>query len=58
MVENELDLKIKCRRSNRGEFILDYFFKFCEEHCIKREFSIAKTPQQNGVEERINRTIK
>lgn len=51
LVENELDLKIKCLRSNRGgEFILDKFFYFCEQHGIKRQFSIAKTLQQNGVE--------
>ena len=31
LVENELDLKIKCLRSDRGgEFISDNFFNFCE----------------------------
>uniref|UniRef100_A0A2N9HC61 Integrase catalytic domain-containing protein n=1 Tax=Fagus sylvatica TaxID=28930 RepID=A0A2N9HC61_FAGSY len=32
-------------------------FKFCEEHGIKRHFTVRKTPQQNGVAERLNRTI-
>uniref|UniRef100_A0A2N9EER7 CCHC-type domain-containing protein n=1 Tax=Fagus sylvatica TaxID=28930 RepID=A0A2N9EER7_FAGSY len=31
--------------------------EFCEEHGIKRHFTVRKTPQQNGVAERLNRTI-
>ena len=31
--------------------------KFCEEHRIKRHFTVWRTPQQNGVAERMNRTI-
>ncbi|GJR89414.1 retrovirus-related pol polyprotein from transposon TNT 1-94 [Tanacetum coccineum] len=31
--------------------------EFCEQKDIKREFSVAKTPQQNGVAERRNRTL-
>ena len=34
------------------------FSIFCEKHCIKRQFSIAKTPQQNGVAEITNKTIQ
>nr|GFB50682.1 ribonuclease H-like domain-containing protein [Tanacetum cinerariifolium]GFB50741.1 ribonuclease H-like domain-containing protein [Tanacetum cinerariifolium] len=30
---------------------------FCEDKGIKREYSVAKTPQQNGVVERRNRTL-
>ena len=30
---------------------------FCANKGIKREFSIARTPQQNGVAERKNRTL-
>ncbi|GJU68982.1 putative ribonuclease H-like domain-containing protein, partial [Tanacetum coccineum] len=30
---------------------------FCEKKGIKREFSVARTPQQNGVAERRNRTL-
>jgi len=37
LVGNELDLKIKCLRSDRGgEFISDEFLDFCEQHGIKR----------------------
>ncbi|GJS15930.1 ribonuclease H-like domain-containing protein [Tanacetum coccineum] len=31
--------------------------QFCEMKGIKREFSVARTPQQNGVTERKNRTL-
>ena len=59
MAENELDRKIKCLKSDRGgEFTSDEFFDFCEQHGIKRQFSTAGTPQQNGVVERMNRTVQ
>nr|GEV10784.1 putative ribonuclease H-like domain-containing protein [Tanacetum cinerariifolium] len=31
--------------------------QFCQMKGIKREFSVARTPQQNGVAERKNRTL-
>ncbi|GKD32561.1 putative ribonuclease H-like domain-containing protein, partial [Tanacetum coccineum] len=31
--------------------------EFCREKGIKREYSVARTPQQNGVAERKNRTL-
>ncbi|GJW80005.1 putative ribonuclease H-like domain-containing protein [Tanacetum coccineum] len=31
--------------------------EFCEKKGIKREYSVARTPQQNGVAERRNRTL-
>eukprot|EP00253_Pinus_taeda_P032353 PITA_32353 len=59
LVENKSDRKIKCLRFDRGEeFTSDEFFDFCEEHGIRREFSTARTPQQNGVVERMNRTVQ
>jgi hypothetical protein len=58
MVEIETKLKIKCLRSNDGgEFSSKEFMEFCSEHGIKRQFSVAKTPQQNRVVERKNKTI-
>lgn len=58
-VENEVDRKINCLRSNRGAvFILDEFNDFCEKHGIIRQLCTPRTPQQNGVIERMNRTIQ
>jgi transposase InsO family protein len=59
LVENETDLKIKCLRSNKGgEFTFYEFDEFCENHGIKRHFSIASTPNQNGVVERKNKIVQ
>ena len=59
MVENETHVKIKCLRlDNGGEFTSNEFNEFCEIHGIKIQFSAAKTPQQNGVVERKNRTVQ
>jgi hypothetical protein len=49
MVENEMDSKIKCLRSKNGEFTSNELMDFCRKHGIKRQFSIARTPQYNGV---------
>jgi transposase InsO family protein len=59
MVENKMDSKIKCLRcDNGGEFTSKEFMDYCISHGIKRQFSIARTPQQNGVVERKNRTVQ
>jgi transposase InsO family protein len=59
MVENEMDSKIKCLRSdNGGEFTLKEFMDYCNKHGIKRQFFVARTPQQNGFVERKNKTIQ
>ncbi|GJX89634.1 ribonuclease H-like domain-containing protein [Tanacetum coccineum] len=42
---------------NGIEFKSSIMNQFCEMKGIKREFSIAKTPQQNGVAKRKNRTL-
>ena len=36
---------------------MNEFLDFCEEHGIRREFSTARTPQQNVVE-RMNKTVQ
>ena len=57
LVENESDRKIKWLRFDRGgEFTLDEFFDFCQQHGIKKQFSTGRNPQQNGVVERMNKT--
>ncbi|GKA15049.1 retrovirus-related pol polyprotein from transposon TNT 1-94 [Tanacetum coccineum] len=57
-VENLIDQRVKVIRcGNETEFKNKEMNKFCERKGIKREFSIARTPQQNGVAERKNRTL-
>ncbi|GJV59837.1 putative ribonuclease H-like domain-containing protein [Tanacetum coccineum] len=57
-IENQLDHKVKVIRSDNGtEFKNSVMNQFCELKGIKREFSVARTPQQNGVVERKNRTL-
>ncbi|GKB54535.1 putative ribonuclease H-like domain-containing protein [Tanacetum coccineum] len=56
--KNQLDHKVKVIRSDNGtEFKNSIMNQFCEMNGIKREFCIARTPQQNGVAERKNRTL-
>ena len=58
MVENETGLKIKKLRSdNGGEYDDTGFKKFCYENGIRLERTVQGTPQQNGVAERMNRTL-
>ena len=58
MVENEMGSRIKCLRSdNGGEFTSKEFMDYYNNHGIKRQFSIARTPQHNGFFERKNMTI-
>jgi transposase InsO family protein len=46
MVENEMDSRIKCLRSdNVGEFTSKEFMDYFSNHGIKIKFSIARTPQ-------------
>ncbi|GJU23867.1 putative ribonuclease H-like domain-containing protein [Tanacetum coccineum] len=57
-IENLLDHKVKVIRCDNGtEFKNSIMNRFCEMKGVKREFSIARTPQQNGVAERKNRTL-
>ncbi|GJX53356.1 putative ribonuclease H-like domain-containing protein [Tanacetum coccineum] len=57
-IENLVDKKVKIIRSDNGtEFKNKVMDDFCREKGIKREYSIARTPQQNSVAERRNRTL-
>ncbi|KAE8705427.1 Endomembrane protein 70 protein family isoform 1 [Hibiscus syriacus] len=58
MVENEIGLKVKRLRSdNGGEYKNKRFRNFCANNGIKMETTVPMTPQQNGVAERMNRTL-
>ncbi|GJW94311.1 putative ribonuclease H-like domain-containing protein [Tanacetum coccineum] len=57
-IENLVDKKVKIIRCDNGtEFKNKVMDDFCREKGIRREYSVARTPQQNGVAERRNRTL-
>ncbi|GKA08113.1 putative ribonuclease H-like domain-containing protein [Tanacetum coccineum] len=57
-IENLVDKKVKVIRCDNGtEFKNSVMNDFCAMKGIRREFSVARTPQQNGVAKRINRTL-
>nr|GEV61173.1 hypothetical protein [Tanacetum cinerariifolium] len=57
-LKNQLSLKVKVIKSDNGtEFKNNNLNQFYRMNGIKREFSIPRTPQQNGIAERKNRTL-
>ncbi|GJV42557.1 putative ribonuclease H-like domain-containing protein, partial [Tanacetum coccineum] len=57
-IENQLNYKVKIIRCDNGTEFKNYEMnQFCRIKAIKREFSNARTPQQNGVAKRKIRTL-
>lgn len=54
--EAENDVK-KMRSDNGGEYSSKNFADFCTENGILHDFTNPYSPQQNGIAERLNRTI-
>ncbi|GJV33487.1 putative ribonuclease H-like domain-containing protein [Tanacetum coccineum] len=55
-IENQINHKVKIIRCDNGtEFKNNDMNQFCGMKGIKREFSVARTPQQNGVVKEKNR---
>ena len=46
------------RTDNGGEYVSAQFEQYLKEHGITHEVTTPYTPQQNGVSERLNRTLK
>ena len=58
LVEKASGKKLKVLRTdNGGEFTSVQFEKFLRQEGIRHERTIPKTPQQNGIAERMNRTL-
>ena len=58
LVENITGRTIKCLRTdNGGEFTSKEFDNYCKDVGIKRHKTTVYTPQQNGVSERMNKTL-
>ena len=56
--EGELGLKItKFRSDCGGEYVSKRFLEFCTSRGIENQLTTPYTPQQNGVSERMNRTL-
>ena len=59
LVENQSGRKLKILRSkNGGEYVKYEFIQYCKDVGIQMQHSIPYTPQQNGVAERKNRSLK
>jgi hypothetical protein len=58
LVENETGKRLKCLRlENGGEYSRKEFDNYCSYDGIRREKTVPRTPQENGVSERMNNTI-
>ncbi|GKB13585.1 putative ribonuclease H-like domain-containing protein [Tanacetum coccineum] len=57
VVPQMIIVKVIQNVTNGTEFKNRVMNQFCEMKGIKREFSVARTPQQNGVAKRKNRTL-
>ncbi|KAD5317375.1 hypothetical protein E3N88_17321 [Mikania micrantha] len=57
-VENQLNKKIKVLRSDRGGEYVSPFADICAQSGIIHECTAPYSPQQNGLAERKNRTLK
>ncbi|MCO5587916.1 hypothetical protein L7F22_041868 [Adiantum nelumboides] len=59
LVENQSGQKLKCLRIDfGGEYVSKAFQDFCEAKGIKQELTAPYNPSQNGIAERMNRTIQ
>jgi len=58
LVENHAEKKIKVLRTNNGgDFCSKEFEEFCKKCGIAQQKPTPYTPQQNGVEERMNKPL-
>ncbi|XP_070014264.1 uncharacterized protein [Nicotiana sylvestris] len=58
-IQVKMESRVACIRSDHGiEFDNVKFDKFCNDNGITHHFSAPRTPQQNGVVERKNKTLE
>ncbi|GJX84109.1 putative RNA-directed DNA polymerase [Tanacetum coccineum] len=55
--ERQTGKKLKCIRSDNGGEYIGPFDAYCREHGIQHQKTPPKTPQLNGLAERMNRTL-
>ena len=57
-IRTQFGLEIKCLRSDRGgEYLSHDFINYLEDHGTERRLTTHDTPEENGVAERLNRTL-
>ena len=57
LVEKSTGKRLKVLRTdNGGEFTSEEFKRYLKTEGIRHELTVPKTPEQNGVAERMNRT--
>ncbi|GJR63814.1 putative RNA-directed DNA polymerase [Tanacetum coccineum] len=57
LVERQTRKKLKCIRTNNGGEYIGPFDAYCREHRIQHQKTSPKTPQLNGLAERMNKTL-
>ncbi|RVW34206.1 Retrovirus-related Pol polyprotein from transposon TNT 1-94 [Vitis vinifera] len=57
LVERQSGEKLKCIRTDNGGEYSGPFDEYCRQHGIRHQKTPHKTPQLNGLAERINRTL-
>ena len=57
LVERQTGLKLKCIRTDNGGEYTGPFDDYCREQGIRHQKTPPKTPQLNGLAERMNRTL-
>ena len=58
ILERETRRKLKAVRADNGGAYRGPFENYCKLHGIQLEKTVPKTPQQNGVAKRMNKTIE
>ena len=57
-LERETGRKLKVAKADNGGEYRGPFESYCKLHSIRLENTVTKTPQQNGVADRMSRTIE
>jgi len=58
LVERSMNQKLKVLRTdNGGEIVSAEFQSYLKKEGVRHELTLPKTPEQNGVAERMNRTL-
>ncbi|GKB70666.1 retrovirus-related pol polyprotein from transposon TNT 1-94, partial [Tanacetum coccineum] len=57
LVKRQTGKKLKCIQTNNGGEYIGPFDAYCREHGIQHQQTPPKTPQLNGLSERMNRTL-